>query len=148
MYIFRKRFFISWVLSSLVMFAISYVWHGVVLNDLAKINYPLTLFLIFAGLVYFVVGFLLTRFYQSRIFSKRFKDSFINRGLAAGAIAGFVIYLVVLVMGVSVTHVLTLEYLLIDLGWQIFEQMAGGFVVALCHVMVWDPVPLPEEVDR
>ncbi len=148
MYILKRRFFFSWILSSLLMFGLSYLWHGVITTDLQKINYPIGIFLGSAGIVYFVLGFLLTKIYQSRTLSKRYGKQPFNKGLIAGAGFGFVLFLVVLVLGVSFGQSRTLEFMLIDLGWQVSEQMFGGLVVSCIHVFVWDPAPLPEEIDN
>ena len=51
-----KRFFISWLLSSLLMFLLSYVWHGIFLTDLSRLSYPKALFLFFAAIVYLMIG--------------------------------------------------------------------------------------------
>ena len=58
-----KRFMFGWILSSLAMFGLSYVWHGVVLNDYAILTYPFQIYLISAAVVYLVSGFLLTRIF-------------------------------------------------------------------------------------
>ncbi|MCC7302894.1 MAG: hypothetical protein IT233_09640 [Bacteroidia bacterium] len=148
MFILRRRFFISWLASSLLMFGLSYIWHGVITTDLQKISYPLQIFLISAGIVYFVLGFLLTRIYQSKTLSRYFiKQPFI-KGIVTGSALGFVLFLITLVLGISFNQSLNLEFFLIDLGWQMIEQMTGGLVVALVHIFIWDPAPLPEELDH
>ena len=38
------RFFISWILTALVMFTLFYYWHGVILNDFKRLNFPLTVY--------------------------------------------------------------------------------------------------------
>src|SRR5687768_11411061 len=52
----NKRFFISWIGSSVVMFALSYLWHGILLNDFKILanTFPLSVFLTFAGIVYLI----------------------------------------------------------------------------------------------
>jgi hypothetical protein len=148
MYILRRRFFFSWVLSSVLMFGASYLWHGLVLTDLNKLHYPVSVFLVSAGIVYFVLGFFLTRIFQSKLLYQRFAKQPFNKGLAIGSVAGVVLFLVTLVLGVSFNQPRTLEFMLIDMGWQIFEQMLGGFSVALIHAFVMDPVPFEEELDQ
>ena len=130
------------------MFGLSYLWHGLITTDLQKLNYPLGVFLTSAGIVYFVLGFLLTRIYQSKTLSRYYVKQPFNKGLAAGIGFGFILFLVVLVLGVSFNQSSSLEFLLIDLGWQVVEQMVGGLIVSLIHVFVWDPAPLPEEIDN
>ena len=41
---YTRRFWISWILTSVVMFTMSYVWHGLFLNDYELIAFPRTLF--------------------------------------------------------------------------------------------------------
>lgn len=130
------------------MFGASYMWHGIVLTDLHKLHYPVSVFLVCAGIVYFVLGFLLTRIFQSRMLAQRFSKQPFNKGLIIGSGAGVLLFLVTMVLGVSFNQPRTLEFILIDMGWQIFEQMLGGFAVALVHAFVMDPVPLPEELDQ
>lgn len=132
----------------MAMYGLFYLWHGVITTDLQKIHYPLQIFLISAGLVYFVIGFVLTRLYQSKSLSRRFDKQPFIKGLSTGAALGFILFLVTLVLGVSFNQALSLEFLLIDMAWQMIEQMVGGVVVALIHVFVWDPAPLPEELDN
>jgi len=148
MYILRRRFFFSWVISSIIMYGISYLWHGVITTDLQKVSYPISVFLISAGIVYFVVGFLITRVYQSKLLSGKFNKQPLSKGLLCGAGLGFVLFLMALVLGISFNQSATLEYMLIDMCWQIIEQMCGGIVVAIVHMLVWDPAPLAEELDQ
>ncbi|MDA0713864.1 MAG: hypothetical protein O3B83_01240, partial [Bacteroidetes bacterium] len=53
-----------WGLSTLIMFGLSYLWHGVLLNDYVNIKYPLWLHLMLAGVVYLVIAFVLTYLHQ------------------------------------------------------------------------------------
>jgi hypothetical protein len=92
-----KRFMIGWILSSLAMFGLSYVWHGVVLNDYAILTYPFQIYLVSAAVVYLVSGFLLTRIFIAE-FLDRISQKPIPRGLAAGAALGMILYMVALVV--------------------------------------------------
>ncbi|MFH1004024.1 MAG: hypothetical protein V1781_00765 [Bacteroidota bacterium] len=132
-----KRFFLSWLFSSLVMFSLSYLWHGVILNDIARLSYPLGIFLTSSIVVYLILGFLLTRIFTMQFHKHIAKRPFL-KGLISGAILGASSYLFALVIGVSFNSSLTPEYILIDILWQIIEQSAGGITVAIVYVWLYD----------
>jgi hypothetical protein len=134
-----KRFFISWIASSAVMFLISYVWHGIFLTDYTRLSYSREIFLIFAAVVYLVLGFIVARAAEIKFLEGHFKRKPVLRGTASGAICGFVIFLVSTVVGVSFSTGSNLENLLLDVSWQIIEQAVGGAVVGLVHIFVYDP---------
>ena len=50
------RLLIATVLSASIMFAISYYWHGVLLNDLQLISYDKTLFFGLLSILYLLIG--------------------------------------------------------------------------------------------
>lgn len=141
-----KRFMFGWILSSLAMFGLSYVWHGVVLNDYAILTYPFQIYLISAAVVYLVSGFLLTRIFIAE-FLDRISQKPIPRGLAAGAALGMILYMVALVVGVTFNSGMDLKYLLLDVIWQISEQAAGGLIVGLVYIFVFEYIPHPIEDD-
>ena len=62
----------------------SYLWHGVFLNDFIKISYPVDVFLTIAALVYLGIGLCITIL---TYVGKKVKDSF-KYGMLVGAIAG------------------------------------------------------------
>lgn len=144
-----KRFMLGWIFSSIVMFALSYLWHGVVLNDYSLISYPLGVYLVSAGIVYLVIGFLLNRIFIAE-FLDRYSTKAVPRGLLAGVSLGVIVYMVALVVGVTFTKGLDLKYLVLDVIWQAFEQCAGGLVVGLVYLLVFEfiPQPLEEESDN
>lgn len=119
-----KKFFISWLSSSVSMFLLSYVWHGMVLNDLVSISYPKDIFLIVSALVYLGIGLVITIF---TYMLKKIKDSF-KYGIAAGALIGMFIYAIAFVLGISFYAVIDVKAIAFDLGWQVFEQAFGGLV--------------------
>jgi hypothetical protein len=129
------------------MFLLSYVWHGIALNDFNMLSIPLGLYLLFASVVYLVAGAVVAKAYSLDIFSRISRHPFL-RGLAAGALCGVMLYLISLVIGLSFSKNVTLQFMLIDITWQMIEQGIGGFIVGLVHVFVWDDSMIrPEDLD-
>ena len=142
-----KKFVISWFASAIIMFIFSYLWHGVMLNDVSMLRYPFGLFLLFASIVYLIAGAVLAKAFTFEIFSRFAKHPFL-KGLIVGAICGVLLYIISIVVGVSYTKNLSREYMLIDICWQMIEQAIGGLVVGLVHVFVWDDSMIrPEDLD-
>ena len=135
-----SRFFLSWIISSLFMFGLSYVWHGIVLNDLQRLSYPREIFLTGSIITYLILGFLLTRIYSMKFPKKIAKKPFL-RGVISGAGLGAAAYIVSLVIGVSFNSELTPQYILFDLLWQTTEQTAGGIIVALVYISIYEGNP-------
>jgi len=142
-----KRFMLGWIFSSILMFGFSYLWHGVVLNDYSTINYPLGVYLVSAGIVYLVIGFLLNRIFIAE-FIDRFSQKPMARGLLSGLALGVVVYMVALVVGVTFTKGLDIKYLLLDVCWQAIEQAVGGLVVGVVYMTVLEFIPQPLEEEE
>jgi hypothetical protein len=136
-----KRFFLSWIISSVVMFSLSYVWHGLVLNDFERLNYPKEIFLIGCVITYLILGFLLTKIYEMKFPKKIAKRPFI-RGIVSGSMLGIAAYIVSIVIGVSFNSELTPAYILFDMMWQAAEQTVGGIVVAFVYISIYDGNPV------
>lgn len=134
-----KRFFLAWILSSVVMFSLSYVWHGFVLNDFAKLNYPKEIFLILASLTYIFIGFVVVKFYEIKFLEKQLSNQKILKGVIKGAICGFIFFLIATVIGVSFNTGSGLKNLALDLGWQLFEQGMGGGIIGLLYLFTGYP---------
>lgn len=134
-----KRFFISWIASSLLMFLLSYVWHGIFLTDLSRLSYPKGLFLLFAAVVYLIIGFIVTKAMDFKIFDKYLKRKPIVRGLLAGACCGIAFFMIATVVGVSFSTGSKLENMLLDVIWQLIEQSMGGLVVGIIRILIFEP---------
>ena len=134
---FNKKFFISWIFSSIIMFGLSYMWHGWLLNDLKLISIPLAVFLSFASVAYLVIGAIVARVYSVEYFKKTTRHLFL-RGIIVGSFCGFIIFIVTLVTGVSFAKNSTSTFIFVDMTWQIIEQAIGGFAVGVIHAFVWD----------
>jgi uncharacterized membrane protein len=118
------KFFISWISCSIGMFGMSYLWHGVFLNDFIKISYPVDVFLTIAALVYLGIGLCITIL---TYVGKKVKDSF-KYGMLVGAIAGVFIYAIAFLLGISFYTQVDMKIIVFDLSWQVFEQAFGGLV--------------------
>jgi len=141
-----KRFFLAWILSSVVMFSLSYLWHGIFLNDLQRLSYPKEIFLTGSIITYLILGFLVTKIYLMN-FPKAIAKKPIVRGLISGAGLGVCTYIVSLVIGVSFNSQLTPGYILFDLLWQTVEQTFGGIAVAFIYIWIYEGNPV-EVVSR
>ena len=92
------------------------------LNDFLKISYPKDVFLLVAGVVYFVIAFIIT---IATFALKKIKDSF-KYGILVGAAAGMLIYAIAFLLGISFNAVVDIKLVILDFSWQIFEQGMGG----------------------
>lgn len=135
---------LGWILSAIVMFGLSYVWHGIVLNDYKLISYPFGIYLVSAGVVYLVIGFLMSRIFIAE-FLGRFTEKTVVRGLISGSALGLIVYMTALVAGVSFSNGLEMKYLALDVAWQVIEQTFGGLVIGLVYLLVFEFVPEPME---
>lgn len=136
-----KVFSLSWILSSLIMFGLSYIWHGVVLNDFERLVYPREIFLTGSIITYLILGFLVTRMFLMQ-FPKQLATKPLLRGMLSGALLGLATYIVTLVVGVSFSTTLTTQYILFDMCWQAIEQMMGGITVAFVYISIYEGNPM------
>ncbi len=121
----KKRFFISWIFASLIMAVASFVWHGLILNDLQFVPRPIEIFYLLAALVYVVIGFTLTFVYTYLSMGLGIK----LKGFLMGMALGFFIYLIAFVLGISFKGSGT-AHLMVDFLWQMLEQGFGGATIA------------------
>ncbi|MBX2979254.1 MAG: hypothetical protein KF905_08175 [Flavobacteriales bacterium] len=114
------------------MFALSYVWHGVILSDLQELGVPKALYLVLSGIVYLVIGFGLTLLVHKAIQYEfiSLKQAFPVMTMAVGAAVGFFVFLVIFVVGMSFTKP-GVVHIVADVLWQMAEQGIGGLVVSL-----------------
>ncbi len=128
----RRFVVLPWLLSGTVMFGLSYVWHGLLLSDLDELRIPLTLYFILAALVYLVLGFILAvgvhKAIQYELIS--LKGAFPFFSMLLGAAVGFVVYLVIFVLGMSFAKD-GMVHMVVDVIWQMVEQGVGGLMVSL-----------------
>jgi len=132
------RFFLSWIVSAVLMFGLFYVWHGLFLNDFRRIQFPIAWFVTFAAFTYLVLGAGIYFLFESRLL-KRIKHIFL-RGLVSGLMAGISVFMVATIVNISLTSRLSVQHLLIDCSWQICEQVFGGMVIVLFKLVIHDPI--------
>lgn len=128
----RRYILLPWLLSSLVMYGLSYVWHGLILNDLADLRIPLTLYFILAAVVYLILGLGLTIGVHKAIQYEwvSLKGAFPFVSMLMAAVVGFFVYLVIFVLGMSFAKSGAV-HVVVDALWQMVEQAVGGLVVSL-----------------
>ncbi|MDQ3110735.1 MAG: hypothetical protein M3R17_12650 [Bacteroidota bacterium] len=142
-----KRFIIGWIISSVLMFVLSYIWHGVVLYDYAQITYPLGIYLTASAIAYLFIGFLVNRAFVIPFFDRISRHPLL-RGPAIGFACGMLVYIVATVVHVTFNKDMELKYFLLDVTWQGIEQAFGGFVVGLVYMFVYEPHPFPVEKEN
>lgn len=139
-----RRFWVALLASSVVMYLMSYCWHGLFLNDYSMIHVSQSVFLAAAAVVYLFIGLVVCRAFLLTPLDRISKHPIV-RGPIAGVMTGFLMFLVVLVVGITYSRHASLEYLLLDLVWQILEQTVGGVIVGLAYMFVYEPAPELEE---
>jgi hypothetical protein len=139
-----RRFLISWLASSIVMFSLFYAWHGIFLTDFSRLAYPKEIFLVITSFVYLAIGFALTKSMAAKPLA-RFQGKPVLRGVLAGAVLGFAIFFITMVTGVSFGGTRTLFNLVLDVSWQTVEQAVGGTIIGIVHVLVYEPSFREEE---
>ncbi|CAN5144109.1 hypothetical protein BH09BAC5_BH09BAC5_28320 [soil metagenome] len=139
--IYGKRFIISWLVSSLMMFGLSYVWHGIVLYDYDQITYPIAIYLTASSIAYLFIGFLVSRSFLIPFLDKVSHHPLL-RGPAIGFACGILVYILATVVHVTFNKDMDLKYFLLDITWQGIEQAFGGFVVGIVYMLVYEPHPM------
>jgi len=137
-----KRFLIGWIISSLVMFGMSYLWHGVFLNDYQLITYPLGIYLTAAAIAYLFIGFLVSRAFILEFFDKISRHPLL-RGPAIGFACGVLVYIIATAVHVTFNKDMDMKYLVLDITWQGIEQAFGGLVIGIVYMVVFEPFPNP-----
>ncbi|MFT3885703.1 MAG: hypothetical protein QM724_09805 [Flavobacteriales bacterium] len=134
---FKRRFLLPWSLSALVMLALSNLWHGLILNDLADLKVPIGLYLGLSLLVYVLIALGLTVAVQQALHHEwiSLQRGFPWMGFLAGTIVGFTVYLVAFIFGMSFTSH-KLVHVVVDVLWQMVEQGVGG--MAVTWGILWD----------
>jgi hypothetical protein len=126
----KKRFFVAFFLASTAMFAMSMIWHGIILNDLKFLEIDLTLFYSLAALAYLVIGFVLTFAYNYLSMGIGLK----LKGFFLGVACGFFIYLIAFVLGISY-NADDAAHTTVDFVWQMIEQGVGGSIVSAVYFL-------------
>ena len=130
--ILRRGFLVPWIFSALVMYVLSYLWHGIFLTDLEELTIPLGLYFVLAAIVYLAIGFALTLFVDQALLHGwiELKSGFPIVSFLFAGVLGFLLYLLVFVLGISFSAS-EAKHVLVDILWQVAEQGIGGACVAL-----------------
>ncbi len=128
----RRFILLPWLLSAVVMFGLSYVWHGLLLSDLQELKIPLWLYFVLAALVYLGLGLGITIATHKAVQYEwiSLKGAFPFMSMLLAAAVGFFVYLVIFVMGMSFAKQ-GMMHVVVDILWQMFEQSMGGLMVSL-----------------
>jgi uncharacterized membrane protein YccC len=114
------------------MYGLSYLWHGLALTDLQELKIPLALYLVLSGLVYLIIGLGLTVAVHQCVMHEwiSLKRAFPLMSSLLGAAIGFVVYMLVFILGMSFAGHQML-HIVVDILWQMVEQGVGGLMVSL-----------------
>lgn len=129
-----KRFFISWIVATVIMFTMFYLWHGILLNDFTRISYSLDVFLYLSALVYLVIGLIVAVLNTALEYNKKPYA----RGIIFGIALGFFIYLIAFVLGVSFYADPKIEHIVLDFVWQMVEQGVGSMICAMSYAYMME----------
>ena len=127
----QRRILVPWIASTLVMYGLSFLWHGIALNDLRELRIPMGLYVALSAVVYLVIG-LGSTFAMHQAIQHQWigiRQGFPFKGLLLGAVLGFLVYLVALIFGMSFTD-RKVVHMLVDVLWQMVEQGLGGLMVS------------------
>lgn len=127
-----RHIYVPWLFSSILMFLLSYLWHGIILSDLQELGIPKTLYLVLSAMLYILIGFALTLAVHKAIQYEfiSLKGAFPFMSFLLGAAVGFVVFLVIFVLGFSFTKH-GVVHVVVDILWQMLEQGLGGLAVSL-----------------
>ena len=134
-----KRFITSLLLSAAIMCAASYLWHGVLLSDFARLNRSKTKLLFLSLAISLIIAFVMIKLFEFEIMEKYFKRNPLLRGLIVGAVCGILFYFISKLIGFSYDSSNNIKHSLVDLVWQVFEQSLGGIVIGMVFIALYDP---------
>ena len=133
---FNGRFYFGWIVSAIVMYGAFYVFHGLITNDLLKLTIPKSLFLSVAAVVYLIVAFGMSLLFKSTSLKKNIKNPF-KRSLVIGILTALFMYGIAFTVGISFSFKVTMLNLMVDVGWQLFEQNLGAFFIAIANTIFY-----------
>ncbi len=136
---FNKRFFVCWILSAIVMYAAFYCWHGLLLTDFSRINFPMPLFLLFSAITYLAISFLLFKIFELKYWELLTSNLYI-KSLLSGLALGALLFVITHVLGFSFVSTYSLPHFLVDGAWQVVEQCLGSLTMAIAYNYTFDAV--------
>lgn len=122
-----KRIIISTLLAMVVMMILSFVWHGVILNDFKNLTLAFPVFVVLISIVYFLISLAI----NFALYKLDFQEHQTSKRILVGGIIGFSIYLIVFTLGLSYEE-RGMKHIVSDFGWQMFEQGIGALAVDFC----------------
>jgi hypothetical protein len=128
-----RAFWLPALLSGISMFALSYLWHGTILNDLKDIGQDLGLYLLFSITGYLLLG-LLYAVLQLGLFRMDWidaKENPVPKMMFSGLCMGVIMGCVLLALTLPLKGRVQAEHVWLDLAWQVVEQGMGGLFAAL-----------------
>lgn len=120
-----SQYIIPVLFGSLSMFGLSFLWHGVILNDFQRIGISEFTFYSFLFLFYVCLSTCFT--FLFRHMTEKLQYTAVR--VTIGVITGFLLYLFAYLMGVTFQSGGGMKHLVVDFGWQMFEQGFGAFVI-------------------
>ena len=133
-----RGFYISWILSALVMYGAFYFWHGIVLTDFYRISFSKNLLYLFSACSYLIISLLIFYVYHLKFMQKFFPNLWI-RALMNGVVVGSGLFMMTTVLGISFNNQLSTLTVLLDWVWQIMEQSIGTFCIAILEFFILHP---------
>ncbi|MDC0338398.1 hypothetical protein OAN33_02555 [Flavobacteriales bacterium] len=125
-----SRLLIATVFGASIMFATSYYWHGILLNDLDLISYDKNLFFGLLSILYLLVGGALSFV----LMAYKPAENRVLKHLTISVASGFIIYLIAFVLGVSFQGE-GIEHTIVNFTWQMLEQGVGGFSISIYYIL-------------
>jgi hypothetical protein len=95
-------------------------------------------FVTFAAITYLILGAVIYLVYESELLRK-IQNIFI-RGLVCGAGSGFALFMVTTIINISLTRNQSIQHLMMDCIWQIFEQIVGAMMLTLLKIFIQEPM--------
>lgn len=121
------------------MCALSYIWHGIILTDYVRLNIKKAKLLGLSSLYSFILAFIMVKVFEFDILERYFSRQPLFRGLLVGAVTGLIYYFVSTFFHFSFNTSTTSFSRMIDIGYQVFEQAIGGFVIGMVFIAFFDP---------
>jgi len=126
-----KGFITLWFIAAVVMALSSLAWHGVLLNDIERLQLPLTAFAALFGVFYLGLGFVLT----ALCVGVELDMPKPLKGMLMGGVFGFFVYLLAFALGLGFQEI-TGEHLVFDFAWQMLEQGLGGLALGIAATTI------------
>ena len=125
-----KKILLSTIGAGVVMFLISYLWHGMLMSDLYMSDQNLAEpNIMLLGGSYMILALLMAYIYPKGIEG----TSKIGNGIKFGIVAGLIWILPHSLVLQAVSQGAGFNLILIDSAWHMVEQACGGIVIAMIY---------------